>query len=148
MSVPVTEGAAFRAPPAYWPEPLTTARLARLWRMSYRLVSLLIDKGLLDGERTPDGYRVTHAAAAAFARDALRIREVKPDMIIRHPGWIGGVPLRVIEVRLVEGGTKWQLGTRGPSGDLVYAPLSAGDRIVLRVPAPSPSPDSARKDPA
>lgn len=131
--------AAFRPPPGYWPEPLTTARLARLWRMSARLVGHLIDKGLLVGERGPNGsYQVTRANAEAFARHAIRMREVRVGMTVRNPRWAGGAPLSVVEMRLVDQGTKWQLGTRlDATAAVVYPRPSDGDHIVLHVPARS-----------
>ncbi len=145
MMPPTTEWTAFRPPPADWPDRLTTARLARLWGMNYRLIGRLITTGLLDGHRTETGsYVSSRAAAEAFARDAIRVREVTVGMTIRHPRWARGVPLHVEVVNLVEHGTRWQLGIRREGGQLVYAPLSEGDRIVLRVPATS---DTTRKDP-
>lgn len=138
---------AFRQPPPSWPDPLNIARLSRLWGMHGRLVTVLITNGLLDGRLGPTGnYEVSRAAAEAFSASAIRVREVTGGMTIRHPRWARGRPLRVIENTLVENGTKWQLGLRAEGGQLVYRPPYPGDRIVLRVPPPSPIPDPPRKD--
>ncbi|WP_327587073.1 hypothetical protein OHA25_08680 [Nonomuraea sp. NBC_00507] len=138
---------AFRPPPPSWPDLLSTARLARLWGMHCRLVSVLITNGLLDGRLGPTGrHEVSREAAEAFARDAIRVREVTAGITIRHPRWARGRPLRVVENALVENGTRWQLGLRTEGGQLVYQSPCPGDRIVLRAPQTPLSLETPVKD--
>lgn len=124
-------------PPTSWPAEVHVAQVARLWSLSQRLIRRWAHLGMLPGRQATAAspYWFRREDIDEFARQAIRVREVRPGQVIRFNRWHDGAPCRVVEVNLVDG-AHWRIGGRpAAGGDLAYAPPCQGDRIVLRLPS-------------
>ncbi len=114
------------------PTRMGSSYLARLWDVDYRNIVRWAELGLLEFRQEGLARVYYRPAVEAFARAAIPVRLLKPDMVVRHPRWAAGTPVRVIEA--LPGPLMWSVTYRTADGTLEHPPRCPGYRIVLQVP--------------
>lgn len=113
--------------------------LARLWGVHRRTVTKWADGGLLTAAWLGAARRFSREAVQDFARYAINVALVKPGMVVQHPEWADGMPVRIVSAA-VGHRQLWQVtysisSDGASSAALEAAPPCRGNRMVLRYPA-------------
>jgi hypothetical protein len=118
---------------------LHIAHVARMWGLSQRVIRRWVRLQMLPGhQRTPGHNGGAHwfqrEDVEAFARAAIYVSDVKPDMVIRYDAWHKGAPCLVDAIGDGVDGTGWRISGRPTAGGALGHTLPcSGDRIVLLV---------------
>ncbi|NJP93946.1 helix-turn-helix domain-containing protein [Nonomuraea sp. FMUSA5-5] len=112
--------------------------LARLWSVHPSTVTRWSDLGLLTASWSGGARRFSREAVHEFVRYAVPVRLLTPGMVVQHPEWAEGMPVRIASAD--EGGNgKWQVtytlySSTAANTAVQAAPPCRGGRMVLRYP--------------
>lgn len=135
----VSPGSALPLPRGGLPPWVGPSYLAKLWKVRPGTVVRWADTGLLRAQWQGRSRRFSREDVQEFVRYAISVWMLTPRMVVQHPEWADGMPVRIVSAAELDD-ARWQVTYRLAAGQASPRPVEAappcqGSRMVLRYPA-------------